>query len=225
MVLVERSIAWVKPGNGGKAAGLAFALDERHVVTCAHVVNGASKHELRTRSRPDDPQLLLEFVLGEEPGRLLVRNARVVVWGPDDGQPFDCSDIAVLEVDEVLPPTVVIPRLGFGPPLGTVCAFGPGPDGDHEGHVRGELMGVVRNGRLQLDQHPGNARQIGPGASGVPVWRRGTGVVVGMLQARGTGEGRGADLQKISARTGGQAFAATDPSSLADAFVAAFEGA
>jgi hypothetical protein len=198
MVRVERSIARIRrvgvahpgaPGGGGsdEPAGLAFALDQRLVVTCAHVVNDALDRPLEDASPPGEGQLTLDFGLGGDGDHddLPTRYAKVVGWMPCDGRRFECRDVAILELREVLPAAVVVPRLGPGRPGEIVCAFGPSPDGAHEIHIQGVLMGEVEHNRLQIAQGPAGSFDVVPGFSGGPVWLLDTGVVVGMLQARG----------------------------------------
>jgi hypothetical protein len=48
-------------------------------------------------------------------------------------------------------------------------------------------MGEVQHNRLQIAQGPAGDFEVAPGFSGGPVWLLDTGVVVGMLQARGAG--------------------------------------
>jgi Trypsin-like peptidase domain len=197
---VERSIA--KVGRPGAAPdGLGFAIDRRHVVTCAHVVNQALGRDPRDVSAPPDPhRLQLDFQIGADGDHddLPTRYGKVAVWGPVEGKRFECRDIAVLALGERLPANLVVRRLGFDQTTGTVAIYGPEASRTHGIHVRGELLGEVERHLMHVDQHLTGVFEVAPGFSGGPVWQPDTGVVIGMLQARGVGGARAGDIYVLA---------------------------
>ncbi len=90
-------------------AGAGVLVDERHVLTCAHVVNAAVGSSSDDQTRPADA-VSLEFPNvpdGDKP--FLIRQARVLAgdWYPIG--PDETGDIAVMTLDEPVDPHVVIP--------------------------------------------------------------------------------------------------------------------
>lgn len=160
----------------GEPVGAGVVLD-RHVVTCAHVVNLALGLDERSADRPAGPVTVDFPALGGAPV-----TAEVGSWSPPpprEGAPGD--DVAVLA--PALPAGVTPARLTDAPPRAgrQVDVFGyPGnrPDG---AWVRAVMRGQVGNGLLQLDSE--SALAVGRGYSGSPVWDPGTGRVVGIVAA------------------------------------------
>jgi Ca-activated chloride channel family protein len=186
-VRVERSVARVRRADGRDWAGLAFTLDRRHVVTCAHVVNAALGEVADDVTRPNgDVQLLVDFRLGGTQQRhdMPVRYGKVVVWLPSAFHPFDRRDVAILELGEDLPMSVAVPRLDLDPGDDVVRMFGPGAESQgHLVEVHGTLRGEVEPDLLQADEHLADVFRTSSGFSGGPVWLPGSGGVVGMLRA------------------------------------------
>jgi hypothetical protein len=188
-VRVERSVARVRSADGRDWAGMAFALDRRHVVTCAHVVNQALGQVADDVTRPNgDTRLLVDFRLGGTRQRqdMPVRYGKVVVWLPSAFHPFDRRDVAILELGEELPMAVAVPRLDLAPGDDTVRVFGPGLEQPHEPHeveVNGTLRGEAEPDLHEVDEHLADVFRTAPAFSGGPVWRPGSGGVVGMLRA------------------------------------------
>jgi WD40 repeat protein len=169
-----------------RAAGLGFAIDLTHVVTCAHVVNAALRRSDKLdRARPEPDELIgVRFPIGSAPGGDTRRSAHVCAWLPGRAPGFEADDIAVLELTERAPEHVsgLRPqRYVRGMP---VQMWGPQPGRPDGGHVRGVLLGEVRGGRLQVETGSGPFR-VRPGFSGGPVWDAGTGDVAGLLSACG----------------------------------------
>lgn len=115
------------------------------------------------------------------------RAATVTGWLPERGG-FDRHDVAVLRLSQQLPEGVGPLLLVGGDPTGQVQMWGPSTQRSTPGHVTGQLMGEVEDGRWQIDQHLRGVFRVQPGFSGGPVWRARTGEVVGILQAAATGE-------------------------------------
>lgn len=115
---------------------------------------------------------------------------------------LDGADVAglVLREGENLPRDAYPLRLEDRRNTGTVRMFGPRPERALGGYVDGQIMGLIGNGRLQIDEHVVGVFQAGPGWSGGPVWDQLTGNVVGMLVAAPTDESH-VDVYAIPAET------------------------
>src|ERR1700727_2959730 len=85
----------------GNAGGLGILVGERHVVTCAHVVNAVLRREHRAQSQPESAAwVLLDFPLLDDRRRL---RASVVAWLPPSDSRGIGDDIAGLIIDEAPP--------------------------------------------------------------------------------------------------------------------------
>jgi hypothetical protein len=186
-------IVQVTIGGSAKSAGVGFVVADRHVVTCAHVVNKALGRGLREQARPDPGQLVrVRFVLLGGPGLGPERSCRVEAWQPPS--PADGSggeDIAGLVLqDEDLPRRAGPARLLD--PLDEAIfrdvetkLFGfpdepfPRPEGEW---ATCHLRGLVSRGMLMLEGEKGRL-PVRPGFSGSPVIRHDASgdVVIGML--------------------------------------------
>ena len=178
----ERGIARIMRADG-RCVGLAFAVQERYLVTCAHVVNAALGRAARDESPPRADAVRLEFPFGGARTRKPpTGEAMVEAWLASRGS-FDLHDVAVLRLTEDLPDGVEPLRLADGELTGPVQVWGPAADRPTGGHVAGTLMGAVDRSRLQMDQKLRGVFRVRAGFSGGPVWRPETGEVVGILQA------------------------------------------
>jgi Trypsin-like peptidase domain len=181
--------------RNGRPVGLAFHVGGGVLVTCAHVVNTALGRAAREPSEPGDAPLTVEVVLGGSPAR----EAVVRRWCPRSEGGFDEQDVAVLGFVGPPPPGLPALRLERGEVSGgEVQAFGPSPERPTPGHVRGFVLGAVDRSRLQVNQRIEGIFRVRAGFSGGPVWRPGTGEVVGALQAVGVAE-EATDAYVISA--------------------------
>jgi WD40 repeat protein/uncharacterized protein YjbI with pentapeptide repeats len=179
--------------RGDRAVGLGFAIGQAHVVTCAHVVNSAlGRPGKRDTARPGSGAVIrLRFAIGTTPGDDGYRAASVAGWLPARASTFDIDDVAVLELADPAPAHASVLRPARYRPLMTVQMWGPQPGRPDGGHVKGELLGEVRGGRVQISVSGGPFR-VRPGFSGGPVWEPGSSDVAGMLSACGA-EGDAAD--------------------------------
>jgi 3',5'-cyclic AMP phosphodiesterase CpdA len=179
----ERAIARVFNADG-KAVGLAFAVDDQHLLTCAHVVNVALGRSLRDNTIPADQFLMVEFEFGGTGDAAARLTAKVVAWLPTNGI-FDRHDAAKLRMATDLPTGVTPLQIGTQELLFPVPVqmWGPSSERQNAGHVLGRLVGGTEKHRYQIDQEQHGVFRVIQGFSGGPVWQQGSGDVVGILQA------------------------------------------
>ena len=117
----ELSIARVQSSTG-RFVGLAFAIDNDHLATCAHVVNVALSRDKRETSMPAarGVRLVFPFIADHDPVE-----ATVIRWGPRNNASFDHHDIAVLRLAGGLPEGVVPVPIGTADRVGEVQMCGP----------------------------------------------------------------------------------------------------
>ncbi|MGH9120840.1 MAG: trypsin-like serine peptidase, partial [Acidimicrobiales bacterium] len=169
-------------------AGVGFVVGDRHVVTCAHVVNTALGRALRDQEVPGaELRVQVEFpLLGDSEGAPL-RSCRVAVWVPPPASGVAGGDVAGLVLGEGLPAGAGPARLAEAMDAreAEVGLFGyPGePPRRNGAWARCRLGGVVGSGLIQLDADSEAAFRAQPGYSGSPaVVADGVGdAVVGML--------------------------------------------
>jgi hypothetical protein len=171
-------------GQRAGICGVGVLVGERHVVTCAHVVNRALGREKNAQDKPtDDDEVQLRFpLLPDSPRRFAVTE----MWQPPPSAGVSAGslcDLAGLVLRGEGPPQDAdVARLGEESG-DEVAVFGypkdpPRPAG---AWVRGRLLGAVGDGRLQLDSELTGALRAQPGYSGSPVWARGSGLVLGVF--------------------------------------------
>ena len=145
-------------------AGIGFVVSDRHIVTCAHVVNTALGRKLREQDKPGrDARVQVDFPIIGGPEDAPLRNCRVEAWEPPPEYGVAGGDVAGLVlVGEKLPH-------GAGParlvePVSVrdipVAVFGY-PDSPHRTNgvwSAHRLRGAVGGGVIQLD------RSLVPGA-------------------------------------------------------------
>ncbi len=168
-------IARILAPDGGPA-GVGALVSERHVVTCAHVVNAALGRNARQQEQPTGP-VQLDFPLLDAPMMI----ATVERWLPPPREGAAGDDIAGLVLAERAPAGAVAARLAVETPRPgrTVLVFGfPAgrPDG---GWAEAAVRGPVASGRLQLDSS--SALRVQQGYSGSPVFDDSIGRVAGIV--------------------------------------------
>ncbi len=175
---LEASLVRIRTTNG-QVVGAGFLVEERHILTCAHVVAGALGLADDTPEKPQTPVSL--DVPRVAPRQLLT--ARVVLWRPP--LPDGGDDLAGLELLDDPPP-------GAQPaPLAQVEDLW-----EHAfrvfGFPRGQDSGVWATGRLlgrqvtnwvQIEDVKETGFAVEPGFSGTPVWDEQVQAVVGMIVA------------------------------------------
>lgn len=165
-------------------AGLGVLVGARQVVTCAHVVNTALGLDQRSQACPAAARRLqVEFPLlpGVPP-----RAATVAVWVPPAVEGTG-GDVAGLELSEAAPSGAVPARLATVDAAAgeALRVFGyPGtPPRTNGAWVDVEVKGGVGGQLIQVESRANQTIKAQPGYSGSPVWRPGTGQVVGLLHA------------------------------------------
>jgi Trypsin-like peptidase domain len=171
------------------AAGVGFVVGDRHVLTCAHVVNTALGRAQRDRETPgEDVRVQVDFPALGGPEGAPLRSCRVERWSPPPVSGVVGGDVAGLVlVGEGLPAGAGSARLteAVGVREAEVDLFGyPGDPPRRDGAwARCRLGGVVGGGLIQLDADSEAVFRAQPGYSGSPaVVADGVGdAVVGML--------------------------------------------
>jgi WD40 repeat protein len=189
-------------GADGNVGGLGVLVGERHVVTCAHVVNAVLGREQRSQSQPDAAAcVLVDFPLldGSEP-----RRATVAAWLPPSDSRGMGDDVAGLVIGEGLPSGTSAARLAVEPARAghQVRVFGyPGaPPRPAGSWVAATVRGTTGNGRLQIDSSHDSALKVQPGFSGSALYDDGSGRVLGLLAAAPLGASPERDSYAISAQ-------------------------
>ncbi|MGW4749374.1 VMAP-C domain-containing protein [Streptomyces sp. NPDC004290] len=205
-----RSKSW-QVRVSARGVGSGFLVTERHVVTCAHVVDGAEHVEVTFAQHPD---------LG--PVRATV--ATVGEWTRDgDGR----GDVAVLELERavgVSPARFASPHTPLGHRTARLTAYGfpLGYDEGILGEFRSTSDQLIAGEWLQLEAWTGHGASLEEGFSGAAVVREDTGEVVGMVTARYAegGGGRMLPAQALVRRWSGGAGLVPAPDHRPDTVVA-----
>ncbi|MGH3771710.1 MAG: trypsin-like peptidase domain-containing protein, partial [Pseudonocardiaceae bacterium] len=176
--------------RAGSPAGVGFVVGERHILTCAHVVNTALGRAPRTQEAPGpQARVQVEFpILGDAEGAPL-RSCRVVAWVPPPVSGTAGGDVAgLMLVGEDLPAGAGPARLAEAGDVrdAEVAVFGyPGepPRRQDGAWALCRLRGAVGAGMIQLDADSEAAFRAQPGYSGSPAVVAGDAGdgVVGML--------------------------------------------
>jgi 3',5'-cyclic AMP phosphodiesterase CpdA len=180
-------------GPNGESAGVGVLVGERHIVTCAHVVNAALGRYAQVQDQPTDV-VTVEFPLVDvvlAAGHPPRGQAAVVKWLPPPREGAAGDDLAGLVFDEPAPTGATPALLAINvPPAGrAVRVFGyqgipPGSDGDW---VATTIRDRADGGLLQLDSGPDSALRVQPGFSGSPVFDDSTGRITGLVASTATG--------------------------------------
>jgi V8-like Glu-specific endopeptidase len=159
-----------------RAAGIGFVVGEKHIVTCAHVVNTALGRPQRAQDQPGPAeQLRVEFpILGDKDGAPS-RVCRVECWQAPPAEMGSGGDVAgLVVVGERLPDRAGPARLISDDRFRgrTVEVFGY--PADRRELVNGawaalRLRSAVEGGFVQLDAEEDSAVRAQPGYSGSPI--------------------------------------------------------
>ncbi|PKV84380.1 signal transduction histidine kinase [Streptomyces sp. TLI_146] len=201
-------------GEPPMAAGVGCVVAEKHIVTCAHVVNAALGRDMADRERPpDSARIRVDFpLLGDAEGAPL-RECRVAAWDPPAAPGLGGRDTAgLVVVGDTLPvgagPARLVAVRGGGAEDVRAGVFGypVSPSRTANGAWSScRLRGAVGGGLVQLDAESESALRAQPGFSGAPVivgdaWGD---AVVGMLAVAGrqgrTGDAYAVPMTEVSA--------------------------
>jgi WD40 repeat protein len=187
------SVVRVLQAGSSTPAGVGFVVGERHILTCAHVVNAALNRKQRTQEAPGlTVRVQVDFpILGNPEGPS--RNCRVEAWAPPPEVGIIDGDVAGLVIiGDELPQGAVPARLteatGFNNAVANVFGYPAEPPRGDGAWVTVQLRGPVGGEMIQLDLSPGAAMRVQPGYSGSPVIVASDGVgdaVVGMVAGTG----------------------------------------
>lgn len=175
----EGFIVKVRSVGSGAPVGVGFVVGDRHIVTCAHVVNAALGRDKRHLERPDDDvRVQVEFVLLGDADGAPLRVCRVEAWDPPAGSGGTGRDVAGLVVvgGDTLPvgagpARLVDARIGLTADS-HVSVFGYPSAPDRKGTgawASCSVRGAVGGGLIQLDARAEGALRAQPGYSGTPV--------------------------------------------------------
>jgi hypothetical protein len=167
-----------------KIVGGGFLVSERHIITCAHVVNLSFKLGEWNTDKPDG-EIALDFSHVSSGQKL---KAEVVTWFPPDEESPNRSDkpldIAVLELKEDPPAGCVAAQLIYGNHIANhdCAAFGFSKSDGRAVPViaRGEIGGR----RIQIESRADTEYVLEPGFSGTALWDNQLNGVVGMVATR-----------------------------------------
>jgi WD40 repeat protein len=190
----------VQRSGSGAPVGVGFAVDDRHIVTCAHVVNTALGRDQRAQDRPgEEARVQVDFPMLDGGAGAPSRSCTVAAWVPPPRSGASGGDVAgLVVVGEELPGRAAPARLAdhgeFRDESAGVFGYpGNPPRRENGAWAQVRLRGVVGGGVIQLDATSESAFRAQPGYSGSPVIAAdgaGTDVVVAMLAAAG-GDGAG----------------------------------
>ncbi|MBD6621224.1 SUMF1/EgtB/PvdOfamily nonheme iron enzyme [Komarekiella sp. 'clone 1'] len=164
----------------GEVVGAGFLVSQKHVLTCAHVVNAALSRSLAATENPTC-EVYLDFPL-VAPRQIL--KAQVVCWiaVQPSTSTLEFSDIAALELldnptERARPVRLVTAEDLWGHEF-QVLGFPVGRDSGV--WTAGELRQPVSGGRIQMEVVQQTAYRVESGFSGAPVWDKQLNGVVGM---------------------------------------------
>jgi hypothetical protein len=170
--------------------GLGFLVDNKHILTCAHVVARALGIADNTVERPPDT-LCLDFPFVNS----TYYTARVIFWRPyvSDEQGGEIDDIAVLELDNAKPKGAISAGLTLDDNLSdhkfTVWGY---PSGYEKSGIwaYGLIRGKLANRRFQVEHlATEEGIPVQPGFSGSPVLDLILNDVIGMVVQAAKGVG------------------------------------
>lgn len=169
-------IVRICPPDSRVPAGMGVVVGDRHIVTCAHVVNAALGRDPRNPADPGSAVTVkVEFLLQEDSAPVPV-NCRVDSWSAPPRSGIVGGDIAgLVTIDGPIPPEARPARMLDSVTKWNMPAsiFGHPQESGRKrpagGWARVLIAGAVGGGLIQLDAVSGGAFQAQPGYSGSPV--------------------------------------------------------
>ncbi|MEU1407281.1 trypsin-like peptidase domain-containing protein [Streptomyces sp. NPDC005728] len=168
--------------------GVGFLVDDRHAITCAHVVV-AALGPVQESGPGEDARLHVDLPLLSGPGGPAATvTASVVLWGLSRAE--GNLDVAVLRLDSAVPGTGPARLVDVEPEAmrGHATQVVGFPEGRGQGvWHEGVLRGRQADGQIQVDR-VGTGYRVSRGFSGSPVWDQDLGAVIGMMAKADLGE-------------------------------------
>jgi Trypsin-like peptidase domain len=170
----------LKAGDRSQSVGMGIVVDERHVVSCAHVVNSALGRRFESLNEPDE-KIRVAFPYSDSEA---VYMGRVCLWHPMGPDRF--SDVAVLELDDNVPEGTGIAPLASANELvdHDFKVFGFREESIKGNIVAVQFMGPLPDGTVQIDGSGEHGIFIESGFSGAAVWDTNLRAVVGLVSSR-----------------------------------------
>jgi len=177
---IARIVALTETGE--KHVGMAIVVDDRHVMTCCHVLNdalNAVRSEKRDRLDPTRPPEGTRFEVRFPFAANAKGDGVVVEWGLELESP---KDVAVLELKPGAPAEADVAEFSRADvPLNKAwLCNGWSTEGIERG-AGGTFGPILSNGELQLNGPSGVAVRIAEGYSGAGVWSGDLRAFVGMV--------------------------------------------
>lgn len=163
--------------DSGTAAGVGFVVADRHLITCAHVVNVALGRKPRAQDQPPkNVRLRVDFPLLSQDQDAPVRSCQVEAWlapAPLTGGVGGGDVAGLLVMGEALPSGAGPARMLDGEPkrdvMADVFGYPSNASRPNGAWVSQRLRGAVGGGIIQLDADSESALRAQPGYSGSPV--------------------------------------------------------
>jgi hypothetical protein len=172
---------WSGGNSQSQIVGTAFAVDNQHLLTCAHVVMGAGVNGPGQQVSVDFP------LLGKRSRALVIEDGWRPV--PRDGDSQSAGDVAVLRLDDAslaLDPLPLRRRESYKGLSFSSYGF---PISNPESDAAHGRLGL-RVGQDWVRLEADSAAVVEPGFSGAPVWADDLGGAVAMILTRKQGDGR-----------------------------------
>lgn len=150
------STSWHARIECGRGTGAGLLVTERHVLTCAHVVQDSGTHEVR-----------VTFVHGD--GKAITSS--VITRGPWDGTVSSRGDVAVLELAhpvDLRPAEFAAVSEAYGDPLPKLAVLGF-PKHSRNGafaEYRATVAQLIKGEWVQLEAWKAHGQPLAPGFSG-----------------------------------------------------------
>lgn len=177
---IARIVALTETGE--KHVGMAIVVDDRHVMTCCHVLNealNAVRSEKRDRLDPTRPPEGTRFEVRFPFAANAKGDGGVVEWGLELESP---KDVAVLELKPGAPAEADVAEFSRADvPLNKAWLCNRWSTEGTERGAGGTFGPILSNGELQLNGPSGVAVRIAEGYSGAGVWSGDLRAFVGMV--------------------------------------------
>ncbi|HYH64351.1 MAG TPA: serine protease [Urbifossiella sp.] len=169
-------IVVVTPAGAERHVGTAIVVDDRHVMTCCHVVNDAlgRNHRLDPARPPPGHRFAVRFPYADN----TLRSGEVAEWGYARAVP---KDVAVLQLDRPAPAAAGVAVFSADEVRGKPWACIGFDELGMPRDVTGEFAAVLPSEERQLNGKNGVAPHIAGGYSGAGVWADGPDAFVGMV--------------------------------------------